>query len=212
MDCITKNDPRFNIDGLAPWVKKSNIAESQREWAVNLLQPLGKKLLCLGTGNHEEEIHMRHDNDITRNICKDLKVPYAGYVYFLVITFNRSGGTSRQYVFHCWHGAGGSQTEGARVMRLMRLVNDIQAHIYLMAHLHAITVYAPDRLRYHRGRVKAETLIAATTGSWLKTYPQPKGGQELNPTYGEKKGYKPSRIGAPIIHIHPDSDRFWIEV
>ena len=98
-------------------------------------------------------------------------------------------------------------------MRLVRLVNDVQADIYLMGHLHAITIHTPDRLTCNRlGRVKSRALIAAITGSWLKTYPQPKEDQKLNPTYGEKKGYKPSRIGCPVIHIEPDEDMVTIEV
>jgi len=217
-DCITKNDSRFNIDGLAPWVEKSNIVESQRDWLTNkktgLLVPLVEegKLIALGTGNHEEEIHMRHDNDIARNLCKDLNVPYGGYAYFLIVNFVRHT-TTRQFIFHCWHGAGSAQTEGARLMRLMRLVNDVQADIYLMGHLHAITIHTPDRLVCSRqGRVRSDILIAAITGSWLKTYPQPHKGEMLSPTYGEKKGYKPSRIGCPVIHIEPDENKATIEV
>ena len=213
-DCITKNDPRFNIDGVAPWVEKSNIVESQRQKVVSLFKPLAKekKLICLGTGNHEEEIHMRHDNDITRNICKDLNVTYSGYSAFIILNFVRSEGTHHQVIWHQWHGAGGAQTEGARLMRLMRLVNDIEAHIYTMGHLHGgITSYTPERLFFSRGRVRSTRLIAAITGCWLLVYPQPKGNQQLNPTYGEKKGYKPGRIGCPIIHIHPDSMEFSIE-
>ena len=37
-DCITKNDTRFNIDGLAPWVEKSNIVETQRIWTKDLFR------------------------------------------------------------------------------------------------------------------------------------------------------------------------------
>ena len=215
-DCITKNDKRFNIDGLAPWVEKSNIVESQRIWTKDLFSPLAKegKLLCLGTGNHEETIHMAHDNDIARNICKDLGVPYAGYAYFLVITFQRCKQSAyNRYVFHCWHGSGAAQTEGARLMRLSRLVNDIQADVYLMGHLHAITIHTPDRLICNKvGKIKSEVLIAAITGSWLKTYPQPHKDEQLSPTYGEKKGYKPSRIGCPVISIEPDEDKVTVEV
>jgi len=132
-DCITKNDPRFDMDGLAPWVKKGNIIESQRKRVVQLFKPLAEsgKLIALGTGNHEEEIHLRYQDDITRNICEDLNVPYAGYSCFVILTFRRNNSNeSHQYIWHSWHGAGAAQTEGARLMRLMRLVNDIQAHIY----------------------------------------------------------------------------------
>ena len=98
-------------------------------------------------------------------------------------------------------------------MRLVRLVNDVQADIYLMGHLHAITIHTPDRLVCNRaGRVKSDVLVAALTGSWLKTYPQPHKGEQLNPTYGEKKGYKPSRIGCPIISIEPDEDKVTVQV
>ena len=88
-------------------------------------------------------------------------------------------------------------------MRLMRLVNDIEADIYLMGHLHAITIHTPDRLRVVNGRVRSVRLAAAICGSWLKTYNQPDEGETLDPTYGEQKGYKPSRIGCPIIKIYP---------
>ncbi len=155
---------------------------------------------------------MRHDNDIARNICKDLNVPYAGYTYFLLLTFKRAKETTHQYIVHAWHGAGAAQTEGARLMRLMRLVNDVHAHIYLMGHLHAITIHTPERLICQRGRVKSIKLISAITGSWVKTYTQPQEGQILNPTYGEKAGYKPSRIGNPVIKINPDDDEFSIEI
>ncbi len=218
-DCITKNDKRFDIEGLADWVERDNIIESQRRKVVEILKPLAQKgkLLGLLAGNHEEEIHKQHQDDIIRNICKDLSVPYAGYSCFLVLNFKRftadldAGVSTRQYVIHAWHGAGSSQTEGARLMRLMRLVNDFQAHIYLMGHLHAITSYTPERMVYQRGRVKSVRLIATTTGSWLKTYSQPKGDQHFNPSYGEMKGYKPSRIGCPVIHLCPDKDWFTVE-
>ena len=96
-------------------------------------------------------------------------------------------------------------------MRLVRLVNDIQAHIYTMGHLHAMTSHTPDRLMCVRGRVKSMKLVATITGSWLRAYSQPKQGQSLNPGYAEKKGYKPSRIRCPIINILPETDEITIE-
>lgn len=216
-DSILKNDPRFDIAGLASWVKKDNITESQRNRVVEMLTPLAKKgkIIALLTGNHEEEIHIRYQDDITRNICADLKVPYAGYSCFIALNFDRPHGdnaaSTHQYIVHAWHGAGAAQTEGARLMRLMRLVNEIQAHIYLMGHLHAMTHHTPDRLIYQRGKVKSIKLAATMTGSWLKTYSQPAPGQELNASYGEMKGYVPSRIGCPIVHIFPETGEFTVE-
>lgn len=211
-DCITKNDPRFDMEGLAPWVKRGNIVESQRKRVKALFEPIADKCLGLLTGNHEEEIHKRNQNDITRNLCSDLNVPYLGYTCFLILTFKRANSNeSHQFIIHAWHGAGSAQTEGARLMRLMRLVNEVQAHIYLMGHLHAMTQHTPDRLVCIRGKVKSIRLAATITGSWVLTYMQSTSEQELSPHYGEVKGFKPSRVGCPIIYIRPEKDDFTIE-
>ena len=218
-ECITKNDPRFDVGGLADWVVKDNIVESQRQRVVELLKPLADKgkIITLLTGNHEETVHSVWQYDMTRNLCQDLKVSYGGYSCFVVMNFLRGKRTSVQhdtheYIIHCHHGAGGAQTEGSRTMRLMRLVNDIEAHIYLMGHLHCITTYTPDRLSHFRGRIKSTNLIATTTGSWLKAYAQPHKGRQLNASYAEQKGYKPNRLGCPVIHINPDKNWFKVEV
>lgn len=215
-DSIIKNDPRFDIEGCPKWLKKDNIIESQRLWLKELFTPVKDKIICLLTGNHEEEQHNRYQDDITRNLCKDLGVPYGGYSSFIVLKFIRgqaspSGGHSHQVIIHAWHGAGAAQTEGARLMRLMRLVNDIQADIYLMGHLHTIAQYSPERLIYRSGKIKSTRLIATITGSWLTAYTQSKEDQQLNASYAERQGYKPTRIGCPVIHLWPDRQEFSVE-
>ncbi len=218
-ESITSKDKRFRTNGLAPWVEKRNIIESERDKCKEIFRPLKEEgqLIAIGTGNHEEEIHDRHDDDLVRNLCKDFQVPYAGYHAFIILKFIRAGRTTHYLKIHTWHGAGGAQSEGGRLMRLMRLVNDVEADIYLMGHLHAMTSHTPDRLVERNGRIKSIKLAATITGSWLKTYNQPHEGEIQDPTYGEKKGYKPSRIGCPIIRIMPDNynspydDEFVIE-
>jgi len=186
-------------------VRKDNIITDQKKRCIELFKPVQNKTICLITGNHEETIHKYLQEDITHNICDELKIPYAGYHCYVVLTFMRGPTTRRQYVIHAWHGSGAAQTEGARLNRLVRLVNDIQADIYLMGHLHAMTQHTPDRLTFRNGRIKSVKLAATITGSWLKAYTQGKS------SYAEEKGYKPSRIGCPCICINPDKDDFWIE-
>jgi len=207
LDCITHNDKRFSMNGLASWVERSNIVNSQRRRAKDIFNPLVEQgqLMGLGTGNHEESIHAFHDDDVIRELSFDMKVRYAGYQTFYILKFKRAGKFTHTVTIHSWHGAGAAQTEGARLARLTRLVNDIQADIYLMGHLHTITTYTPDRLTIQNGRVKSVRLAAAICGSWLKTYNQPKNGEAQDPTYGEKAGYRPSRIGMPIIKLYPDN-------
>jgi len=207
LDCITHTDKRFRMNGLAEWVSQSNIVESQRRHAVEIFKPITSQgqWLGIGTGNHEEAIHIYHDNDVIRNIADDIKVPYAGYHCMYILKFRRSGKATHTVKIHVWHGAGAAQTEGARVSRLTRLINDVEADIYLMGHLHTITTYTPDRLVERNGRIRSIRLASAICGSWLKTYNQPDKGKTQDPTYGEQKGYKPSRIGMPLIQIIPDN-------
>jgi len=207
LESITSKDKRWRTNGLAPWVESRNIVDSERRRAKEVFNPLKEEgqILGLGTGNHEEEIHRRHDDDVIRNLCRDFDVPYLGYQCFIELKFERAGKTTHSLLIHSWHGSGAAQSEGARLMRLMRLVNDIQADIYLMGHLHAMLSYTPDRLVIRNGRVRSIKLAATICGSWLKTYNQPHEGETQDPTYGEEKGYKPSRIGMPIIRITPDN-------
>ncbi len=206
-DCITHNDKRFSMNGLASWVEKSNIIDSQRRRSQEIFAPVTEQSqwLAIGTGNHEELIHRYHDDDIIRNLCRDMDVSYAGYSCFIILQFVRAGKTTHSLTIHSWHGAGAAQSEGGRLMRLVRLVNDIEADIYLMGHLHTMTSHTPDRLVQRNGRVRSIKLAATICGSWLRTYAQPHEGEILDPSYGEEKGYKPSRIGMPIIKITPDN-------
>lgn len=211
-DSITKNDKRFEMGGLASWVIADDIIESQRKRIVNLLKPIQSKCLGLITGNHEESIHQFHQDDITRHICDDLNVPYLGYSCYVVLKFKRKNSNEVwQVITHAWHGAGAAQTEGSRLNRLMRLVNEIEADIYLMGHLHAMTQHTPDRLTYRNGRVRSQKLAATITGSWLKAYNQPNEGERECISYAERQGYKPSRIGCPVVHLYPEGREFTIE-
>lgn len=213
-ECIVNADPRSDIRNIADWVTKDNIIESQRVRAVQIFKPLADlgRIICMLTGNHEEEIHKRHQNDVIRNIVKDLGVTYGGYQAFIIINFIRHKdgsehrGDWRQIVWHAWHGAGAAQSEGARLMRLLRLTNEIEAEVYSMGHLHgALTSYTPDRLRYdhNTGRLRSVKVTATMSGSWMKSFMQSTPERPLNPHYSEIKGYKPSRIGCPCVTIQP---------
>ena len=197
-DCILKDDKRFDGGGLAKWVKPDDIIESQRRWLKDLFLPIKDQCLGMLTGNHEETIHLRYQDDITRHLCDDLGVPYAGYSCFLHLNIQNTSTQRHSLLIHAWHGAGAAQSEGARLLRLMRLVNDIQADGYLMGHLHAMTAHTPDRLIYEHGEIRSMKLAATITGSWLKAYMQ--GGST---SYAERQGYRPSRIGCPVLKIYP---------
>ena len=209
-DCITTNDKRWNAYGLADWVLQDDIIDSQRTWLRELLKPIKGKCLGLLTGNHEETIHDRHQDAITRHLCEDLEVDYLSYTCFVDLMFERDT-SKRLYQIFAWHGAGAAQSDGGKLMRLMKLVNEVQADIYLMGHLHDIIAKPPHRLRCVNGRVKSIPLVATMTGSWLTAYTQPKSDIKMGVSYAEKKGYVPNRIGCPVIHINPDKETITVE-
>ena len=207
-DCIIKDDPRFDMNGLASWVQRDNIVESQRRWVVELFKPVRHKILCLLSGNHEEQIHLRYQIDIMGDVCKGLEVPWGGYSSFVGLICKRSGSPeSHRYTIHAFHGAGAAVTEGARLMRLKRLIDSIEADIYFMGHLHTMTSYLPEKLILRNHKIKSIHKIAVTTGSWLTSYTQ------NSPTsYSEMKGYPPSQLGSPCIKIYPDLGKMILEM
>jgi hypothetical protein len=213
-DLVLPKDKRFQANLMPSWINAANIRHDIEEHSKEVLKPIAPKCLAFLVGNHETEFNKFYNEDIGRNLCESLDMPYAGYSCFLELIFRRgkdinSRGGNWRLLFHLWHGSGSSQTEGARVMRLMRLVNDIEADIYMMGHLHTTAVYTPDRLFLSQnGRIKSKKLAAVITGSGLKTYDQPKEGQKISIGYGEEKGYKPARIGWPVIEISPDDRDF----
>lgn len=211
-DCITSKDKRWSAYGLADWVKHDDIIDSQRAWLRDLFKPIKGKCLGLLTGNHEETIHDRHEDAIVKHLCADLGVQYLSYHCFVDLLFERQNtGSKRLYQIHAWHGGGGAATDGGKLMRLMRLVNEIYADIYLMGHLHDIVSKPPHRLKCINGKIKSVPLVATMTGSWLTAYTQPKEGQDIGISYAEKKGYVPNRIGCPVIHINPDKEIITVE-
>jgi hypothetical protein len=209
-DSITSQDKRWDACGIAKWVKKKDIIESQENWLIELFTPIKSKCLGLLTGNHEETVHDKHDSAITEHLCGKLEVPYLSYACFVDLVFDRSG-SKKLYQIFAWHGSGAAQSDGGKLMRLMKLVNEIQADIYLMGHLHDIVIKTPHRLKCSNGKVKSTPLVAAMTGSWLTAYTQPHTKEEVGISYAEKKGYTPNRIGCPVIHIFPDKEIITVE-
>ena len=154
-----------------------------------MFRPIASQGLVKGKGNHEVTLQENYSDAIAEHCASDLGIPYGGYQYFLRLIFDCYG-RRHSWLIHGWHGSGTAQSEGARVMRLMRLVNEIQADIYLMGHLHGYASYETARLSLDdKGLIHNHPLIAVMTSSWLLSYKQD------SETYGEIKGYKPSVIG-----------------
>jgi len=201
-ECITPDDAkRWDVSGIAEWVEKANIIESQKKWIVNLFKPIASQCVGLLEGNHECDIRKKHHNDIYMNVCEALGVTPLGYSCFLDLIFKRQGGTVTQFRGRLTHGSGCPQTDGARLNRLKKGLKDYDADFYAHAHIHAITIDpgTPILAVDGAGKIYHRNRVAAMTGCWFKTFEQ-----GVRPSYGEIKDYSPSVIGCPVFSFAPD--------
>ena len=164
--------------------------DEQIEVAIEFLKPLADKKLLLGLldGNHEWRTTKDSGVNITKQICRGLKVPYLGYSIFLYIRVGKI-----TYIIYASHGSTGSTTPQGKLKTILDWGKYIEADVYLMGHVHSLMAHSDiyrrintttkcceDRKRYY-----------VLTGSFLGYY----GG------YAEQKNYAPERVGAPRIRL-----------
>ena len=207
---ITPKDKRFDMEVIAPWVDKGDIAKSQEVWYCDMMKPLTKakigesdlgKNLGELEGNHEDSIHQEYNQDVHAHICKELGVPDLGYTCFIVFSFERVGAnTHTQYIGYFTHGAGWAVTKGTKLNRLERAMDAFSADLYGIAHMHDIVTTEKSYLQVGKNlEIKEKTKVGAITGCYFSTYTQ-----GVAPSYGEKKGYPPVAIGSPVFEFYPD--------
>lgn len=219
-DCITASDlKRWDERILAPWLTDDlnnklplwmrgnldNIGSATFRRTDEILSPIWNKCLGLIEGNHDEGIrkynHYNFLKELLISANKKYTVPYAGVQCFIVLRFKRkNSGEIHEYIIHARHGEGGAKTSGARALAVLRMAQSTpDANITLMGHLHGQeSPDIPQRLTVVRGRIKAIPAIATMTGAWLRAYMQ-----GVPPSYLERYGCPPSKLGCPKIMIDP---------
>jgi len=201
-ELITPKDPRWDVDVIADWVERSNVAESQRKRALGLFSPIKDKCIGLLEGNHEVSIRLHNYQDIYLDLCRDLDVTPLGFSAFVYFKFHRGRNIhSFKGVFR--HGAGAPQTEGGIIMNLKKLMDGFEADLYCQGHVHAIKTNTIPILTLNDAlKIKARRRVGAISGSWFETYTQ-----GVRASYAEIKGYSPNAIGCPHFVIVPDKER-----
>jgi len=198
---IVGNDPRFDIGVISDWVKPDDIVESQRKWIKNLLSPIKGKCLGLLEGNHEDSIRLHFKGDVQQHICDDLGVPNLGYSCFTDLVFRRGADEANTFTAlgHFEHGSGNAVTKGWKLNLLHKSMLSFDGILHGRAHHHdIITDSLPYMTLDKTGRIKQKVKVGAITGCWFRTY-----SQGIRASYGEKKGYPPTRIGCPVFTIRP---------
>jgi hypothetical protein len=208
---ISPHDKRWDCQVISPWVEQDNIAECLTNRIVKLFEPIKDKCLGLIEGNNEDAIRRLLDVNVQKNLCERLGVSNLGYSCFYRLVFRRrpkvNRGEGHSYTLYITHGNGGAITKGAKVMRLQRMMDNFQADVYMMGHMHDIITDTKSYLRLTEvNKISHLTKVGAVTGSWFRTY-----SQGVKASYGEIKGYPPSALGCPVFTICPDKNLLKVE-
>ena len=213
-------DPRFPVNNLAKY------AAYISQTIVDLYQPVASKCLGWAYGNHDHNYFIRHNQmDIHESICERLNIPnlrYAGWMYVYFVQDNKApmnpqmefslhppkkyNAVLRLYIFH---GKGAASTPGGKMNSLRDVVNTVvNADLVITAHLHEqlvkpFTRISPDE---NCSEPKAQTTMAMITGTYLRNY------QPDHTSYGEKKAYPVTTLGATVGRYIPSRHRMIVEL
>ena len=170
--------------------------QGQMEFMLEALRPIAESGLLLGphSGNHEDRISNMTGLNLTKNMCRELKVPYLGGAMWHKL---RVGKTN--YSLYTMHGAGGAQFVHTKLGRAVQIANNFWCDVFAMGHLHAKACEPIERQRINLRNKTVEQfkMYVVLTGSYL-TYDR---------SYAQVKGYSPATIGSPKIQLYADRRR-----
>jgi len=160
--------------------------QRQMEEVIDLLEPVAEAGLIIGylSGNHEVRITNDTSIDISKNICRELKMPYLGYAGWTVVSVD-----GIRYSLYCTHGSGGSRFKHTKLKKVMDMAAWIDSDVIAMGHLHSVASEPIIKQAYNRtkNQIEEKKQYVCLTGSYIA----------WNKTYAEAQGYPPTKLGSP---------------
>jgi hypothetical protein len=208
IDAIIIGDKRYRKEVDASPV--DDLVDYQVDTMTEILKPYAKRIIGLGSGNHEETLVVKAGTNPIRRICKNLNVPFLGYSWLVRLAFREIDGRGRTVILRGHHGwGGGSRTQGGELTKYAKDVAFWDADIFLYGHGHARKYDEIPRLGLKGSKLVAKPKILLLCGSFLKTLSE--GG---TPSYSEIGGYPPIPIGGVEIMLQPDKTgvKVWTEM
>ena len=182
------------------------IIDEQIDGLYEIIKPIRKRIIGLGSGNHEDTIVKRCGTDPMRRLCKMLEVPFLGYSGLIRLIFSQGGKAGRKVIIRWHHGwGGGSRTQGADLTKYSKDMNHWEADAFLYGHVHRKQSDRVPRLGLWGEKLISKPKLLGICGTFLRTYTA-----GADPTYSEKAGYPPTEIGALTLNIKPK--RTWCEM
>lgn len=152
----------------------------------SFLGDLVAKGLVLGYlgGNHEERIRKETGIDVSRIICRELKIPYLG-----AAGWNLWYVGDESYTVYSIHGATGARFPHTKLKAAVDISAFVDADIVAHAHGHEVVIDAVIKERVNKGAKVVEQRKCHTimTGHYLK----------YHGSYGQAKGFPPGKMGSP---------------
>jgi UDP-2,3-diacylglucosamine pyrophosphatase LpxH len=176
-------------------VYKQNLnPQEQMEEMLEFLKPIAESGLLLGlhSGNHEDRISNMSSLNITKNMCRELNVPYLGGAMWHKLKVGK-----QNYSLYTMHGAGGAQFVHTKLGRAVQIANNFWCDVFAMGHVHAKACEPIERQRLNlRNKIVEQfKMYIVLTGSWL-TYDR---------SYAQTSGYGPATIGSPKVKLYAET-------
>lgn len=185
----------------------------QREEVTEILKPIKSQILGMTTGNHENRLTQLTSEDPSKQIAKDLNVPYRAEGILLKISFGHGNNRHQEQPYTFWgystHGYGGARTKASKAVKAERASTWVHSDWTAMSHDHVVNVapdtyFIPDERGYKdesgfiTGKIIDHRKMLVKTNAYLKW-----GG------YSEMGGFPPTDLTTPVIMLlTPDSD-YW---
>lgn len=172
--------------------------QQQIEDIIEFLKPLANKKLILGyhSGNHENRMKKELGIDISKLICKELKIPYLGYAGWSLFYIGK-----QSYSLYSFHGTSSAILKHTKLKSILDISKYFEADIVACGHLHDIIIDSVEYQKINKKRkiVDIRKAFMVVTGHYFNY-----GG------YAKEKGYPPTKIGSPKIKLF--SNKFDIHI
>lgn len=156
---------------------------------VELAMPIRHRILGYVGGNHERR-SVKTFGDLGHLIATFLKIPYSSGKQFIDINY----GEHKAFKNSLWHGGTGSRTKGAKAQMLHRFMQQGDAQLYWVGHLHDVVVLFDWRERRLKGKIKLEKFAGVMSSSFLEHYG----------TYAEVAGMAPADTMMGRLILEPN--------
>lgn len=204
-------DPSCVPNGMTP-MELGSMGATTINVVKTTLEPISSKCLGLLFGNHEHTyMKTKEQAHLHSWLCHELGVANLEYSALVDLSFKqkaKGSGHQRKFRFYLHHGAGGAQTPGGKLNRLVKFMQAFEADIYMIGHVHDQLAKRLPSIGANATctALKEKVKLGIITGSYLRTFTQDA------TTYGERFGYSPCALGMKCVKVKPYHGEFWAEV